>query len=56
MALIALLLINGIIMTRVERTVHAGESAGWGRLRAVSAISLTLWFVIVLVSTLLASA
>ena len=56
MALIALLLINGIIMTRVERTVHAGDSANWGRLRAVSAISLTLWFVIVLVSTLLASA
>ena len=56
MGLIALLLVNGIVMTRVERTVRPGEVANWGRLRAVSAISLALWFAIVLASTFLASA
>ena len=56
MALIALLLLNGLIMTRVERTVRPGSAANWPRLRAVSAISLVLWFAIVLASTLLESA
>jgi uncharacterized membrane protein len=56
MALIVLLLANGFIMTRVERTVRPGAAPNWPRLRAVSAISLVLWFAIVLVSTFLASA
>lgn len=56
MALIVLLLLNGLIMTRVERTVHPGQAPNWPRLRMVSRISLALWFTIVLVSTFLASA
>jgi uncharacterized membrane protein len=56
MALIVILLANGTIMTRVERTVRPGSPANWARLRAVSAISLFLWFAIVLVSTFLAAA
>lgn len=56
MALIAVLLLNGLLMTRVERRVQAGADAHWGRLRTVSAISLSLWLAIVLVSTLLAAA
>jgi hypothetical protein len=56
MALIALLLINGAVLTRVERTVRPGSAANWPRLRAVSAISLVLWFAIVLASTFLESA
>jgi uncharacterized membrane protein len=56
MGLIVLLLANGLLMTRVERTVRPGESPNWPRLRKVSAVSLSLWFAIVLVSTFLASA
>ena len=56
MALIVALLANGFVMTRVERTVRPGAAPNWPRLRAVSAISLMLWFAIVLVSTFLASA
>jgi uncharacterized membrane protein len=56
MGLIVLLLANGFLMTRVERTVRPGESPNWPRLRMVSAVSLSLWFAIVLVSTFLASA
>jgi hypothetical protein len=55
MGLIVLLLANGLLMTRVERTVSPGAAANWGRLRAVSTTSLLLWFAIVAVSTLLAS-
>ena len=56
MALIALLLANGAVLTRVERTVRPGQASNWPTLRMVSRISLALWFAIVLVSTFLASA
>ncbi len=56
MALVALLLINGMVMLRVERTVRPGLPKNWGRLRGVSALSLILWFAVVLVSTFLTSA
>lgn len=55
MGLIGLLLANGMVMVRAERRVAPGRMDGWARLRVVSRLSLTLWFAIVLVSTLLTS-
>ncbi len=55
MGLIGLLLVNGTAMVRAERRVAPGLLDGWARLRVASRLSLTLWFAIVLVSTLLTS-
>lgn len=48
MSLIALLLLNGFWMTRLEgrisSTPNASDEAGWRRLRATAVISLILWF------------
>jgi hypothetical protein len=45
MILIALLLVNGLLLTAAERRANRGEDT-WGRLRAAAAASLTLWFLI----------
>ena len=48
MALIAALLLNGYLMTRVEgrisSTPNAADDAGWRQLRANAVVSLVLWF------------
>lgn len=48
MALIALLLLNGYLMTRVEgrisSTPNAADDAGWKQLRTNAVVSLVLWF------------
>jgi hypothetical protein len=50
MALIALLLINGYLMTRTETRIRltpgADDDAGWRRLRTSAGISIALWFAI----------
>lgn len=60
MTLIVLLLGNGYAMTRIEsrirETPNAADSAGWKRLRATAAISMTLWFVIAFAGVALAEA
>jgi hypothetical protein len=51
MALVALLLVNGLIMTRVEASLTANgadASPHWRRLHRVAVSSLALWFVITL--------
>lgn len=50
MGLIALLLLNGFMMTRAEGriglTPNAADEAGWRRLRTTAILSLALWFTI----------
>jgi hypothetical membrane protein len=46
MTLIALLLVNGAVLTSAERRASRGASDAWGRLRATAVASLTLWFLI----------
>jgi len=51
MALVAALLANGAVMTRLERTLGApgAESSDqWSRLRGIAITSLTLWLAITL--------
>jgi hypothetical protein len=63
MALIVLLLANGLLMTRLERTLHAGRadaSAGagdslWRRRRASACASAILWYGVLLAGTALGS-
>jgi uncharacterized membrane protein len=46
MALVALLLVNGLLMTRYEsalRRSSPGEAVPWGRLRATAVASAVLW-------------
>jgi uncharacterized membrane protein len=48
MALVALLLVNGLMMTRLETRLGApsgGTEEQWGRLRVVAITSLSLWLV-----------
>ena len=66
MALVALLLANGALLQRAERTARRDDAvvgadgaegeAAWRRVRGAAVASLVLWFVIVLVSTLLVNA
>ena len=51
MALIAALLINGVVLTRLERRALA-DRPGWDRLRRASMVSIALW----LLTTLLGAA
>ena len=46
MALVAMLLINGVGLTRAERAARAGEPSGWPRLCRASMTSLALWVLI----------
>ena len=54
MALVGLLITNGIVMLAVERrTRQVGVSVGWSRLVAVSTISAILWLTILFLGALL---
>lgn len=53
MALIVLLLLNGVRLTRAERAATAGEPTGWARLRSASIASLVLWVLITLFGAIL---
>jgi len=55
MALIALLLANGLSMKRTERALAVGVPA-WERLHRTSIVSLVLWFAVLLASTVITSA
>jgi hypothetical protein len=58
MALVLLLLLNGLMMTRTERSLgsEAGEtSPHWGALRRSATASLALWFTITLAGVALAN-
>lgn len=56
MALLVLLLVNGLRMTRAERRARApaaGPKAPWGALRGAAYASMTLWLLLLLFGTLL---
>jgi hypothetical protein len=53
MALVVLLLINGMRLTRAERAARAAAPSGWGRLRSASMTSLALWVLITLFGAIL---
>jgi hypothetical protein len=53
MALVAALLVNGMVLIRAERQVVSGRAAGLRRLHQASAISLALWFLTTLLGTAL---
>jgi hypothetical protein len=46
MTLVALLLVNGAVLTAAERRAGRGDSSAWGRLRFTAIASLALWFLI----------
>lgn len=51
MALVALLLVNGYLMTRAERAVRrdrTGSAPSWAHLRRTALVSVGLWYVITL--------
>jgi hypothetical protein len=50
MALVALLLANGLVLTRAERRA-ANNDASWGTLRWTAIASLTLWMLTTLTGT-----
>jgi len=60
MSLIALLLINGYVMTKTESRIRltpgAADDAGWNRLRKTAAFSIFLWFAIAFVGVALVKA
>ncbi len=51
MALIVLLMINGLVLTRAERRASAGVDVSWGTLRWTAISSLALWFLTTLTGT-----
>ena len=46
MSLVALLLVNGAVLTSAERRASRGAGDAWGRLRITAMASLALWFLI----------
>lgn len=44
MALLALLLVNGAVLVRVEQRAGSGDERAWDTLRHTAAVSLALWF------------
>ena len=44
MALVALLIINGLALWRAERRALGGDHSAWGMLRFTAIASVTLWF------------
>jgi hypothetical protein len=55
LGLILVLLANGALMQRTERSLAAGDPA-WNRLRNTAIASLVLWFAVLMASTFLTSA
>lgn len=53
MALIAVLLINGVRLARAEQAARESDPTGWGRLRGASATSLVLWILVTLFGAIL---
>jgi len=55
LGMVALLLLNGFVMTRTERALANGGDEGvlWGRLRTISVFSLILWTATTLVGVAL---
>jgi uncharacterized membrane protein len=53
MVLVALLLANGLGLTRAEAAAVRGDSHAWTRLRRGAIVSLTLWFLTTLAGTAL---
>ena len=55
LALVALLLLNGFVMTRAEKALSrsSGDMRLWGRLRMLSIISATLWLATTLAGVVL---
>jgi uncharacterized protein DUF6644 len=51
MALVALLMINGLILTAAERRAAMSDDISWGTLRWTAIASLTLWFLTTLTGT-----
>ena len=49
MALMASLLVNGLVMLGGERRVRRGDARAWGRLHATAVSSLVLWFLTTMV-------
>jgi uncharacterized membrane protein len=43
MALVVLLVINGLVLWRAERRARSGDRAAWGILRFTAIASITLW-------------
>ena len=59
MGLIAVLLVNGFMMTRTEERISATPSAadaGWKQLRTTAIVSIALWFTIALAGVALVKA
>jgi hypothetical protein len=48
MALVVLLLVNGVLILAAERQVERGAPRAWARLHTTAVASLVLWFVITL--------
>ena len=53
MALVVLLLINGLRMLQAEKAAKSGTASGWSRLRGASITSLVLWVLIALLGSVL---
>jgi hypothetical protein len=51
MALVALLMINGLVLTRAEQRAAGGDGVSWGTLRWTAMASLALWFLTTLTGT-----
>ena len=59
MGLIALLLVNGLRLSRAEAALRSGQtepSVGWRKLRGAAIASLVLWFTVTLAGTFLTNA
>lgn len=59
MGLVGLLVLNGWLMLRAERSLRQGDpadAAGWRRLRAAALASLALWLAVVLAGSVLPNA
>jgi len=53
MVLVAMLLANGLGLTRAEAAAVRGDAGAWARLRRGAIVSLTLWFLTTLAGTAL---
>jgi hypothetical protein len=55
MGLLVLLALNGLVMLRAEGGLGRPVGGSWSRLRAAAVVSLVLWFLVVFVSTAMAT-